>query len=169
METEEHYLVEAMQEYFGELSLKERNLIAVSINKMNEDIASARDKFNISSYETYRWMENDCFMEFSDNDTPKVLAKADYVGSIVCNEWRWSYSDEEKEINKQCKEEILRFKAFIQQYDFSYLKTDVFPADEHIGWVMSAIASLAMKSKLIYKIDRCEATEFYLFSHIVKI
>lgn len=169
MDNEKHFLVEAMKEYFGELSLKERNLIATSVNKMNENIDNAVDEFGISSYETYRWIEDGCFMEFSDNDIPKVVAKADYVGSIVCGEWKWSWTDDEKEINTQCKENMLSFKEYAQEFDFDYLKVDTFPADERIGWVMSAIAALFMQSRLIYKIERCEATEFYLFSHIVKV
>ena len=171
METknEEHFLVEAMQEYFGELSLKERNLVVTSINNMNKNIDNAVNEFDISSYDTYRWIEDGCFMEFSDNDVPKVVAKANHVGSIVYKEWRWSWSDEEREINVQCKNQMISFKNYAKEFDFDYLKVDTFPADERIGWVMSAIAALFMQSRLVYKIERCEATEFYLFSHIVKL
>jgi hypothetical protein len=169
LDKEEHFLVEAMKEYFGELTLPERNLIASSINKMNKDVETCSEEFSIGSYETYEWLEDECIMVFSDNGKAKLIAKATYVGSIVCREWRWSWAEEEKDINKNCKELMLGFKSFVQQYDFPYLKIDTFSADERIGWVMSAIASFYAKSKLIYKIDRCEATEFYLFSNIVKM
>lgn len=166
---EEHFLIEAMKEYFGEISLPERNLIASSINKMNKDLEEATAIFNIASYDTYEWLEEECIMVFSDDGVDKVVAKAHYVGSIVCKEWRWSWDEEESGINDNCKELIQGFKEYVKQYDFSYLNQDSFPADERIGWVMSAIASLYGKATLIYKIERCEATEFYVFSHIKKL
>jgi len=166
---EEHYLIQAMKEYFGELSLPEQNLIASSINKMNKDLEEATATFNIGSYDTYEWIEDECIMVFSDDDTPKVVANAHYVGSVVCGEWRWSWDKNEDGVNDNCKALMQGFKTFVQQYDFSYLRQDTFPANEHIGWVMSAIVSLYGKAKLIYKIERCEVTEFYVFSHIKEV
>lgn len=166
---EEHYLIEAMKEYFGELSLSEHNLIASSINKMNKDLEEPTAAFNIGSYDTYEWIEDKCIMVFSDNNTPKVVADAHYIGSVVCDKWRWSWDKEEDGVNDNCKELMQRLKAFVQQYDFIYLRQDTFTADERIGWVMSAIASLYGRAKLIYKIERCEATEFYVFSRIKKL
>ena len=131
---EEHYLMQAMQEYFGELSLPEQNLIASSINKMNKDLEEATATFDIGSYDTYEWIEDECIMVFSDDNTPKVVADAHYVGSVVCGEWRWSWDENEDGVNDNCKALMQGFKTFVQQYDFSYLRQDTFPADEHIGW-----------------------------------
>jgi len=158
-----------MQSYFGELKLEERNLIAASINKMDKDFEEAKASFDIGSYETYEWVEDDCMMVFLDDNIPKVIAKAEYIGSIVCKEWCWNWQKKEVRVNRKCKKLIRGFKTFVRQYNFSYLLQDRFPANEHIGWVLSAIVSLYGRGKLIYKIERCEATEFYIFSNIVKV
>lgn len=163
---EEHFLMQAMKEYFGDLSLQEQNLIASAINKMDEDLVEAVAIFDIGSYDTYEWLEDKCMMLFSDENVVKIVTNAHYVGSIVCGEWRWSWDKNENKINDNCKALMQGFKTFVQQYNFSYFKQNSFPADERIGWVMSAIASLYGKAKLVYKIERCEATEFYVFSHI---
>lgn len=165
----EHYLIEAMQEYFGELSLSERNLIASAINKMNKDLEETTAIFDIASCDTYEWVEDECMMVFSDKNIPKIIADSHYIGSVVCREWRWSWDKEEDGINNNCKALMYRFKGYVKQYDFRYLQQDTFPADERIGWVMSAIASLYGEAKLIYKIERCEATEFYVFSSIREV
>lgn len=166
---EEHFLLEAMKEHFPINDLKEINLINSSINKMYENTNAIAEEFDIFSYDEYHWLEDRCFMEFLDHGVPKIIAQAQHVGSITCKEWYWSWAKNEENINTNCKEKILLFKKYIKQYDFPYLVKSSFKADERIGWVMAAIVAHTLKSKLIYKIDRYEATEFYVFSKIVKL
>ena len=168
METDdEHFLIQNMKDTFTDYTDKHHNLIANSINYMNEKLHEANEKFDISNYEQYEWLEGNCIMEFSTNNIPKVVAKAHYIGFIENDEWTWSWAEED--INEKCKGSILELKEIGKEYNISFLKNSSFKANENIGWVMSAIFALTFKTDMIYRIHRCNAIEFYALRKMIKL
>jgi len=72
---EEHCLVEAMQSYFGELTLPERNLIASSINNMIEALYEFEEEYGEESFvESFYLVEDSSFFKYW-MDISKARAK----------------------------------------------------------------------------------------------
>lgn len=163
----EHHLITAMKTHFNDFKMSDQNFSAKAINNMNALLEKAKNEFNIGSYEQYKWIEKDCIMEFSTNNTPMLIAKAIYVGSVICNKWTWAWAEED--ININCKNKLLAIKEQGIEHNIVYLKNATFKANESVGWVLSAMTALLTDAKLVYRIDRYEATEFYVFTNIVKL
>lgn len=110
-----------------------------------------RDAFAIDRHERWDWSQGTAQLVFSNHGTPAVVADIVFVGSVssVSDTWLWSWAN--PHLETRVRERMTEVRDYGETRDFPHLTTAKWPADEHDGWHMTAIAARVLGARGVYR------------------
>lgn len=113
--------------------------------------AECEKTFRISSWPRWDYDFEAGTLTFSENDTPKVIASIQVVGTTSKSggTWMWAWANESLPAN--VTEAVGKVRAFGKAENLAELTHECLPDDEHLGWGMSAVAAKILRSKGAYR------------------
>lgn len=108
-------------------------------------------------------------LTFSKEETPRVLATVEVVGSIstVSDTWLWSWAH--FGIADSVKASTLTVRRFGESRGFLHLTVPKWPADEADAWNMSAVAAHLLNARGLYRIPGETGFTYVLITDIQRI
>jgi hypothetical protein len=103
---------------------------------------------------------------FSENGTPRVIARVQIVGSYSTSShtWKWSWADDT--VLKEMKKETEKVKRYGEQHGFKELTTSQFECDEDYAWTLITATAYVLKYKRAYRTSIDNGYMYMLISDI---
>jgi hypothetical protein len=109
------------------------------------------DEFGLSRYERWDWDADEGNIVFSNGGTPRVIARAQLVGSVSKKTGTWLWSWANGSIEKELCRDLEEVRKFGEQKGIWQLTTAKWEADEVDGWEMTSISAYVLQSKGAYR------------------
>lgn len=104
-------------------------------------------EFHISSWPRWDYDLDRGILTFSRDGQPKVVASIQVVGSTSLSSGTWLWSWANKSFPPGVTKEVEKVRAFGELENLPELAQAKRPADEHLGWEMTAIAAKVLGAK----------------------
>jgi hypothetical protein len=119
-----------------------------------------RDKYKISTYESWFYDQETGELIFSDAGVKKLIINYENVGSVSLktNTWLWAWANENT-LDK-IKSEIGMVREYGEKRGFEKLLERKWPAEEVDGWEMTSISAYLMKAKGAYRVPSKDESLF---------
>jgi len=124
------------------------------------------EEFRISSWARWDYDLDRGTLTFSQDGQPKVVAAIQVVGSISLSSgtWLWSWAN-------QCfplcvTQDVEKVRAFGELENLAELTQAKRPADEHVGWKMTAIAAKVLGAKGAYRCPGENGFVYVIYSSV---
>jgi hypothetical protein len=108
-------------------------------------------RFQLWRHKRWDWDQDRAEIVFSNDGVPAVVATIAFVGSLSTrsNTWMWSWANES--LAPAVVGEMARVRDDGEALDRPHLCVPTWPADEHDGWAMAAVAVHLLEADGAYR------------------
>ena len=144
-------------------------LVADATSELQTKQEYLKESFDLSRHERWDWDQETGEIVFSNDGTPAVIARIQFVGSVstATNTWLWSWAN--PSLGKNVVEEMLRLRAFGEAEDLACLTVPKWPAGEADGWEMTAVAAKILGAEGAYRTPGNAGFNFMLLKDIRRV
>lgn len=137
-----------------------QGLLDKSYSYLTEQQEICKNKYNLSSYQSWFYDQDTGELTFSDNGIKKLIIKYEDVGtvSLKSNTWLWAWAN--NSTSEKVSSEIATVRDYGKKREFEKLTTRKWQADEIDGWEMTSIAAYLMNAKGAYRVKSEEDSLF---------
>jgi hypothetical protein len=108
--------------------------------------------FSLSKHKRWDYDQETGLLVFSNDGVPAVFAEIEMIGSVSnkTDTWLWSWANFHFLENvRTC---ITAVRDHGETHGYSYLTVPKWPADEDMGWGVSAVAVQVLDAKGVYRV-----------------
>jgi hypothetical protein len=95
------------------------------------------ENYKIRSWPRWDYSLEDATLTFSENGKAKVICDIQAVGSVVGDEWEWSWGN--GNLPEACKSRMPAVKEFGEEKQWNRLTSLFLPSNEYLGWELASI------------------------------
>jgi hypothetical protein len=123
-------------------------------------------EFHISSWPRWDYDLDRGILTFSQDGQPKVVASIQVVGSTSLSSGTWLWSWANQSFPPCVTKEVEKVRAFGELEDLPELAQATKPADEYLGWEMTAIAAKVLGAKGAYRCPWEKGCVYVIYSSV---
>ena len=109
------------------------------------------ERFELWRHARWDWHQDRAEIVFSNDGAPAVVATVAFVGSLSkrSGTWLWSWANDS--LTPAVVGAMARVRDYGEALDRPHLAVHLWPADEHDGWAMTAVAAHLLEAAGAYR------------------
>ena len=129
---------------------------STTISECHRDLCTKQElidsQFSLSEHKRWDYDQETGLLVFSNDGVPAVIADIEVIGSIstISDTWLWSWANFNLLANVRTR--INAVREFGERGGFPRLTVPKWPADQCMGWEVSAIAAHVLDAKGVYRV-----------------
>jgi len=123
------------------------------------------DKYKIASWPRWDYSLEDATLTFSENGKAKVICDIQAVGSVVGEEWEWSWGN--SNLPGTCKNRMSTIKEFGEEKQWNKLTSLFLSSDEYLGWELASITVHLLGGTGVYRCPDSETPGYFMYLAIL--
>jgi hypothetical protein len=124
-----------------------------------------REIYKIRSWPRWDYSLEEATLTFSEDGKAKVICEIQAVGSVVGEEWEWSWGN--SNLPNTCKSRMLAVKEFCSEKQWNKLTSLFLPSNEYLGWELASIAVHLLGGTGVYRCPDSETPEYFMYLAIL--
>ena len=123
-------------------------------------------EFRLDQWPRWQCELDSAKLVFLDQDLPRVTASILVAGtsSTEKREWRWGWANES--LPRPAVDRMREVRQFGETRGLAELTRETLPADEHLGWEMTALAARVLGAKGAFRCPNKEGFTYLLYTDI---
>lgn len=121
--------------------------------------------YKIKSWPRWDYSLEDATLTFSENGNAKVVCDIQAVGSVLGDEWEWSWGN--KNLPETCKNRMQVVKEFGEEKQWSKLTSLFLPNDEYLGWELASVTVHLLGGTAVYRCPDSETPGYFMYLAIL--
>lgn len=118
-------------------------------------------KYKIDSWPRWDYSLEDATLTFSEDGNAKVICEIQAVGSVMGNEWEWTWGN--KNLPLSCKSHMMVVKEFGEEKNWQKLTSLFLPSDEYLGWELASIAVHLLGGIGVYRCPDSQTPGYFMY------
>ena len=141
-------------------------LVTAAHAYLTERQEALRAEFGLSTYERWDWDAGLGTIVFSDGEAPRVIARAQLVGSVSRKTGTWLWAWAKGSIEPHLCRNLAEVRRFGEQHHIWQLTTAKWEADDTDGWEMTSIAAHVLQAKGAYRMPHAHLLTFAILESV---
>ena len=109
------------------------------------------ERFELWRHARWDWNQDRAEIVFSNDGVPAVVATVAFVGSLSTRSGTWLWSWANDSLTPAVVGAMARVRDYGEALDRPHLAVPLWPADEHDGWAMTAVAAHLLEAAGAYR------------------
>ena len=124
------------------------------------------ERFELWRHTRWDWNQDRAEIVFSNDGVPAVVAAVAFVGSVSARggTWLWSWANDS--LSPAAVGAMARVRDYGEALDRPHLAVPLWPADEHDGWAMTAVAAHLLEADGAYRTPGDNGFTYMLLSNV---
>jgi hypothetical protein len=118
-------------------------------------------EYKIDSLPKWNYSLEDATLTFSEDGKAKVICEIQAVGSVMGNEWEWTWGN--KNLPLSCKSHMTVVKEFGEEKNWQKLTSLFLPSDEYLGWELASIAVHLLDGIGVYRCPDSQTPGYFMY------
>ena len=120
----------------------------------------------LDDHDGWSWDQGKGELTFSNDGTPVLIAKVDFIGSLSSQSDTWLWSWANFHLHENARQRMEDVRSLGEEEGFPRLFVPKWAAEESDGWVMAAIAAHVLEARGVYCNPGDNVTSFFLISDL---